>query len=634
MNSELLSSIVVVAFASAIAGRLVDFSAVWFLFHPYRQLNIPLIRKLGVLPRRQKELALQVARLIEERLITREAISRYLGSDDISDRVRSTVQDALRAIAETEHPSVRDLLTRELGSALDIDREIRVFADWVGERVGDLVQRPVFRSRVANLISDFLEGQRSRPLGELLPPGTLEAIASYLAGRWDAIALDADAAARKLDSWASTLGFITDFVPTEAIDIARKRIRDRLPYWLILLEELLREEKTKTAIKTYLFDVIDRLAASSPNLFSVEGLLGAWRTLFPEDFSRRLDALVDETLPRVRKALEDPQNLEFLRCRVDLWFEELTGSPLGSFYLRLNPGARGELRELVGIALRSPSVRRTVIWAIDQALAKTRQTQLDQVVPSELFEFDPVARRQGEIAQLAPEALCEFILPQIECLLGPSAMQPFVEAATSHDRHRMAQLLEACLPRLKGDSYREVQLYRLRLLDEALQPVNHDRDWVLRAVDNASTMLGEAPAQDLIRSWTTRGIEGLLGIPIGAPASVLRAERIAMVEDIAVRQIVGLLRDHSYRIAQAIDLKDMIRERIEAADPAAIENVVKRQLARDEFNTIFLIGLLFGGVVGLVVTGLFHGVAALWGLPAVLVVGIVLVAVMLWVVRV
>ena len=126
----------------------------------------------------------------------------------------------------------------------------------------------------------------------------------------------------------------------------------------------------------------------------------------------------------------------------------------------------------------------------------------------------------------------------------------------------------------------------------------------------------------------------LLGIPMGIPREVLGEGRLAQVEDIAVSQIVALLSNHSHTIAQAIDLKDMIRERIGAADPRAIEEVVKGRLAKREFNTIFLIGLMFGGAVGLAATALFRWIG-LWGSwPAVLGAGAAIVLLMLRIVRV
>ncbi len=640
MTSVDLTYILIVAFASGIAGRLVDFSAVWFLFHPYKKYNLPLIRKLGVLPRRQKELAKQVARLIEERLITKDAITEFLTSEQMAEKVRTTVREALRSVTEREYPSVRDLLTRELGSAIDIDREIHVFSDWVGERMAEVVSRPAFRSRVANFMSEFLEARRDRPLADILPAGTFETIIGYLEGRWDHLGADADEVAKKLDAWAASLGLITDFLPWKALEVTRERVKERLPAWLKMLEDLLREERSKAAVKTYVFDVLDRAAASNPNLFTVEGLLGAWRQLFPDDFSRRVDLFIDETVPRLRKALEDPQNLEFMRGRVDMWFDELTTTPLGDYYRRLKPDARAELREAIATMLRSPNLRRSLVWALEQTVNRARQARLDEVVPADLFRYDPVARRQAELAEMEPATLCEFILPQLDGLLGADAMPPVVEAATAKDQVRMAALLEAELPRLEGEAYREVYLYHKRLLGDPTEPVQAQADWVMRAVDGICANLGETPAQDLLRTWTRRGVEGLLGVPIGSPGKLLRADRVALVEDIAVRQIVILLRDHSHRIAQTIDLKDMVRQRIEAADPEVIENVVKKQLARDEFNTIFLLGLMFGGFVGLVMTAVFHGAAAagIWAgvgsWVGVLVLGVILVGVMIKVVRV
>ncbi|MBU6430419.1 MAG: DUF445 family protein, partial [Cyanobacteria bacterium REEB65] len=218
------TGILVTAFASAIAGRLVDFSAVWFLFHPYKKINLPLIRELGVLPRRQEALADQVAHLIEDRLITREAISEFLRSEAMADKVRLTVRDALREAADREYPSVRDLLNAQLGSAEPIDREIRAFAGWIGEQSALLLRRPAFQVRLANLVNEVLEQQRRRPVEQILPPGVFTAIQGFLISRWDALAADAPAAAQNLDGWLAGLGPAPGIIGQPALDWARSRI--------------------------------------------------------------------------------------------------------------------------------------------------------------------------------------------------------------------------------------------------------------------------------------------------------------------------------------------------------------------------------------------------------------------------
>lgn len=634
VSTDIVTAVLVTAFASAIAGRLVDFSAVWFLFHPYRKIDLPLIRELGVLPRRQEALADQVANLIEERLITREGISAYLTSETVAAKVRQTVREAVRQAADRPYPSIRDLLAAELGSAEQVDREIRVLADWAGEKIATLLRQPAFQSRMANLTSEVLEQRRRWPLEDLLPPGLFEAIDQYLTTRWDALASDAPAIAAQLDGHLAELGPITEFLPQATLDWARSRIKERLPDWLATAEELLQEPQVKAALKTYVLDILERIAASNPSLFTFEGLLGAWRQLFPDDFSRRLEGFIDVTIPKLRKALEDPGTHAFIAARVDMAVDEISTTPLGTYYRRLPERARREVQETLAVALSSPNVRRSVKWVLDRILARARTARLEEILPAEVFRHDPIARRVAELADLDRAVLPEYLLSQIERILPAERMGPIVEAASAKLGPQMADLLDREAASLDTAQRREFDLYGRLLRGEAIQPVESESDWVARAIRTLADSLTEEPAHGTLKGWFERGVGRLLAIPIGVPRELVGEDRLAQVEDIAVGQILALLSNHSHTIAQAIDLKDMIRDRIGAADPRAIEEVVKGRLAKREFNTIFLIGLLFGGVVGLLATALFHWIG-LWGSwPAVLTAGLAIILLMLRIVRV
>ncbi len=392
---SLLTAILVTAFASAIAGRLVDFSAVWFLFHPYKKINLPLIKELGVLPRRQDALADQVALLIEERLITREGISEFLTSERMAGQVRETVSRALKEAADREYPSVRDLLAGEAGAIEPIDREIRVLVDWIGDRAADLLRHPDFQARVAGLVGEVLEQRRSWPLEGILPPGLFEAFEQYLATRWDVLAANADGVAAEVDAYLANLGLVTDFLPHETLEWGRSYIKDKLPEWFAVAEALMQEPQVKAALKTYVLDILERVAAASPNVFSLEGLLGAWRQLFPEDFSRRIEGFIDVTVPRLRKALEDPQTREFVARRVDMWIDEVATTPLGVFYGRLPDRARKQVSEGISLVLSSPDIRRSALWVVKRMLERARTARLDEVLDCVMAAPEPQHRQRA-----------------------------------------------------------------------------------------------------------------------------------------------------------------------------------------------------------------------------------------------
>ncbi|MBM3258141.1 MAG: DUF445 family protein [Candidatus Sericytochromatia bacterium] len=638
-----LTDILVVVFASAIAGRLVDFSAVWFLFHPYRKVNLPLIRELGVLPRRQEALADQVALLIEERLITRERISTYLESGDIADKVQASVRGVLHEVLTTAHPSVRDLLQRHLGEAVDVDAEIALLSERAAEALAGLLARPAFRARLTNLAEDLLRQWGPKTLEESLPPDLADRIIHHLSGRFLAWTDHADEEARRLDAWLASLGPLPELVPQEMLDLVQTRLKDRLPDLARILEDVLQEPRVKAFVRTYLVEVVDRLVASSPNMFSVEGLLGAWRQLFPEDFAKRLDQFVDETLPRLRRALEDPDTLTFVRDRIDRAFDEMRVTPVGAWYGRLGQRGRAECVTVVATLLRSPVALAIATELARLGVQRLMATPIEGFLPSSWREADPIGRRLAELEDVAVADWPEVLLPRLQELLGrgqaPDGLPEGLLAVAAHgEGPRLSAWLLDHLPEDPA-ARREVEAYAISLETGGISLAGQATP-LRRAIDRACALADEPVARDTLRRWIARGIEALAGLPLGRPADWLEGPRAERLEELLVAQVRGLLRSQAHKIAETLDFKDMVRAGIMRAEPAAIEDVVKRRLARREFNTIFLIGLIFGGGVGLGATLLFRQVAiwsasAGWSAAAgVAVAGVGMVLVMLRFVRV
>ncbi|MBU6430430.1 MAG: hypothetical protein KGR26_15545, partial [Cyanobacteria bacterium REEB65] len=281
-----------------------------------------------------------------------------------------------------------------------------------------------------------------------------------------------------------------------------------------------------------------------------------------------------------------------------------------------------------------PNTRKSLQWLAATIVEKARLMTLGEALPAEVFRHDPVARRLAELADVERSVLPEYLLPQLERILPAERLGPILAAATAREASSLVTLLQAELAHLAAPERREVDLYCHLLEGRPVQPVSADADWIAGASVRLCDLLVSEPAQGILKGWVERGVGRLLAIPIGVPRRVVGDERLAQIEDVLVNQILALLGDHAHRIAQAIDLKDMVRQRILAADPRAIEEVVKGRLAKREFNTIFSIGLLFGGVVGLAATAFFGQVALHGGWPWVVAAGAALIFIMLRLVRV
>lgn len=125
----------------AAIGYSTNWIAVKMLFHPRRPVNLLGFRVQGLVPRRQSELAANVARTVEEELLSKDEIRAVVIELAESDKVRKLLHDRVDTLISEQlnsfGPLVRSFVSKDLVDKLKrrIEQEIVVFIEGLGDEL-------------------------------------------------------------------------------------------------------------------------------------------------------------------------------------------------------------------------------------------------------------------------------------------------------------------------------------------------------------------------------------------------------------------------------------------------------------------------------------------------------------------
>lgn len=128
--------------AGAFIGWVTNKLAVWFIFHPYEPLKLPLISHSfqGVIPKRRYEIARSVGEIVEKQLLSVEDLLIQLDQLGIKRKIVDMVNDTLRVHLKEKLPGflpasakiyIADLLAEVVAGQLPhhINHMIKNFSD-------------------------------------------------------------------------------------------------------------------------------------------------------------------------------------------------------------------------------------------------------------------------------------------------------------------------------------------------------------------------------------------------------------------------------------------------------------------------------------------------------------------------
>lgn len=148
-------SLLLIPVISALIGWITNVVAIRMLFRPYRPITIPLINYnlQGVFPKRQRELAKNLGRVVEEQLLRAEDVVCQISSQGVVDNLSSSAREVIKTRIMEKIPKyipisirhgieniVNDILNREI--PLLMDRLTDRMRESLGEelRVAEIVE--------------------------------------------------------------------------------------------------------------------------------------------------------------------------------------------------------------------------------------------------------------------------------------------------------------------------------------------------------------------------------------------------------------------------------------------------------------------------------------------------------------
>ncbi len=383
-----------------LTGRLVDFGAVQLLFRPYRRRVVAGIPLHGVLPARQDALARQLANMISERLLNEDALSAFLQSPGMEAKLRENVQEAVERAVSRELPSIRDALcallpeaTAEGRASEVIDQEVDVICGWLAEQVVAFALSEAFLTQISDVISGYLRDRRDATLEELLAPPLFDAFDRFL----ETVVTHAPEQLPKLladvDLKLKQLGPLSELLPEETLQAARREIHANLPDWLQSLETMLRQKEAMAWIEKHVLDLLVNLILGLPRQNLFDEFLG-WmvRTQLREEdaFLRKrvLEAIPDQA-KRLREQLMSPDTGPALRKKIDLFLDDLVNVPIAQRYTAIPEELRRKAGTALAALLESEGAIATYRTWTARLMVGARRTPLRDVLPSDLKEGDP-----------------------------------------------------------------------------------------------------------------------------------------------------------------------------------------------------------------------------------------------------
>ncbi len=527
MNGFPWHDVLLAVIIGGLTGRLVDYGAVQLLFRPYRPVKIGPMLLHGVLPARQDALAIQIANAISNRLLSEEALTRFITSEELAARLRGHIRHAVEEGLNRDLPSIRAWLGEFGAGSNALDRELDGLGDGLGDALAMQARRPEVRAALASWLARFLAEHGDRRLDELVSDDVFLALERFSDSQLTRLGGQPDLLARTLENWLGQLGAPRELLTPEAERTLRVEARSRLPSWFAALEETLRRDETVQFLDRYILDAVDHFIEDLPR----QGFLGeivGWfiRTTYRDNkalYRRKILEILPEQVQRFRDRLNDPTVRDGIENRLSQFLDDLLMRPIGDRVRSIPADLRDDLRAFVNQAWGNETTQASLRRGIGLLWLRLREATLRDLLPSvwetEILS-DPVkAGLEGPVRELVDHAL---------------------------------------------DVVQEGQL----------------RGTFARGLS----------------SWASL----LLDQPIGRLEDRLGRERAARIHVFIETQVLGWAQREAPRLAQMLDVRTIIEDRVRQASAPGIEAMVK-SLARRELNSIFTKGL-FGGVM--VSTGL------------------------------
>jgi len=373
MDSQTLISGAVTVGVGALSGGITNAVAVWMLFHPHEPFRIGPFTLQGAIPKNKARLAKSVGRVVGERLLTAEDLSRRLEAPAVRALFDRAVEGILEGILTREHGPLSDSLGPDLveairGSLPGVSRQIAT-------RLADYARSPEFEASAARWIAQGREELADVPLSATLNAERQAKLAAQVE-RWVGGLVDGDTLAeparnfilRQLSHLEEDRQPLEDRIPPRLIGAVEQGIADYLPLALARVGDVLADPGARAQLQAVLRDAFDRAVRE---LLLHERLL-AKLVVTDKTLARLVDGFAGEGFERFATAFQGAEIRARMGAAIADGVRAWLRVPLGERIARLTPERRVALADSLtdGLlqTLRDIETRQALGRGIEQAL--------------------------------------------------------------------------------------------------------------------------------------------------------------------------------------------------------------------------------------------------------------------------
>lgn len=149
-----METFIIMPLIGALIGWLTNYIAIKSLFRPRTPRKILFMRLHGLLPKRQAELAISIGRIIEQELVTTDALSQRLRAEAVKERIVDEITYQFGLVIEDKVPRMLQQLSYDLLIPA-IRREIKQNLDGWLERAEVLIKD---EARVGEMVTERISG--------------------------------------------------------------------------------------------------------------------------------------------------------------------------------------------------------------------------------------------------------------------------------------------------------------------------------------------------------------------------------------------------------------------------------------------------------------------------------------------
>ncbi len=149
-----METFIIMPIVGAFIGWLTNYIAIKSLFRPRTPRRILLWRFHGLLPKRQAELARSIGRIVEQELVTTDALSQRLRAEEVKERIVDEIIYQFRLVIEDKVPRMLQPVSYDL-LLPPLRREIQHNLDSWLERAETLIRD---EARIGEMVTERISG--------------------------------------------------------------------------------------------------------------------------------------------------------------------------------------------------------------------------------------------------------------------------------------------------------------------------------------------------------------------------------------------------------------------------------------------------------------------------------------------